>query len=710
MFELAVDLISFYSIFKNEAARRIHNTNIDRCFNEARKKNIDVEIVNTGSAFEDFYLPYMEGKTLNVDGDHMIIRNDITVCVTGEQNITKEEQWATEISKEEPLRGEKIVSQGEQSFFDTEQHNTFFKRDVLYMHQGCHKGYVFLSKEKCNDKIEHNESLMKENCFSANKFVAESRILFNPRNLVPMGSVGQMTGPAFYLNGNVCIIVNRDFVFALKCNLWPDQAREWITRKRSSNWPSEKQIKNIESSGCFIVPVASHRNSRLRDYEWRLSFSRGELELVETIPENVKLVYALLKALIKRDMKKRYLTVFASYHLKTCLLWFIERFGLKEIKQWRSEKIMHDLLEFLIAFYIDSSVPNFFVRDNNMIDHRSETEIKQCVSALYNLKRHLLLAIMNYIDICHKLPIEFDETFAGYFNSNNRKKICQLMKYNFMLMKLHYELRAVADLSCTHINDKLLQKAKHLHRTDNNIDISNVSEMGETTDDHSIDDILELLSEYLECDELSITEKSGVALGVFNLVLLGTPNLLLKKRKEKKKGDLDEYVKKCSVFVNVLHWASLKHELYANAIYEFLVEKWVNGPNFVSCGKDAFMKLLMVTFGEPTKQSKGVTGSLVRQKKDGEIFMIYRSLAYFLLSCDSQLAYVAYQGVAWVVNGTLINEFWMIIKYDHWDYNKIRAIKLVMRHEKLKDALTDKQKSYIQKIQREIDEKIETKL
>ena len=62
--------------------------------------------------------------------------------------------------------------------------------------------------------------------------------------------------------------------------------------------------------------------------------------------------------------------------------------------------------------------------------------------------------------------------------------------------------------------------------------------MGETTDDHSIDDILKLLSEYLECDELSITEKSGVALGVFNLVLLGTPNLLLKIRKEKKKETL----------------------------------------------------------------------------------------------------------------------------------------------------------------------------
>ena len=84
MFDLALDLISFYSIFKKEASRQIHNTNIDRCLNEARKKNIDVEIVNTGSAFEDLYLPYMEGYILNVDGDHMIIRNDITVCVTAE--------------------------------------------------------------------------------------------------------------------------------------------------------------------------------------------------------------------------------------------------------------------------------------------------------------------------------------------------------------------------------------------------------------------------------------------------------------------------------------------------------------------------------------------------------------------------------------------------------------------------------------------------
>lgn len=137
------------------------------------------------------------------------------------------------------------------------------------------------------------------------------------------------------------------------------------------------------------------------------------------------------------------------------------------------------------------------------------------------------------------------------------------------------------------------------------------------------------------------------------------------------------------------------------------MKKWVNGPNFISCGKEAFMKLLMVTFGEPTKQSKGVNGSLVRRNKDGEIFMIYRSLTYFLLSCDSQLAYIAYQDVAPLVNGTLINEFWMIIKYDHWDYNKIRAIKLVMTHEKLKEALKVKQKGYIQKIQREIDGKIE---
>ena len=44
---------------------------------------------------------------------------------------------------------------------------------------------------------------------------------------------------------------------------------------------------------------------------------------------------------------------------------------------------------------------------------------------------------------------------------------------------------------------------------------------------------LEVLSEYLETDNLSVTEKSGIALGVFNLVLVSCPDLAKKNREKK---------------------------------------------------------------------------------------------------------------------------------------------------------------------------------
>ena len=99
-------------------------------------------------------------------------------------------------------------------------------------------------------------------------------------------------------------------------------------------------MKEIETLGCLIVPVASHQNMLLRDYEWRLSFSGAELKLIETFTENIKLGYAILKTLIKYAMKQKRLTLFASYHLKTSLFWFTEKLGLEKLKHWNIEKFM----------------------------------------------------------------------------------------------------------------------------------------------------------------------------------------------------------------------------------------------------------------------------------------------------------------------------------------------------------------------------------
>ena len=435
----------------------------------------------------------------------------------------------------------------------------------------------------------------------------------------------------------------------------------------------------------------------MQDYEWRLSFSAAELNLINNLPENVKLGYAVVKALVKYDLKKLRLTGFASYHLKTCLLWFVEKFGLEKIKKWAVEKIMQVLLESLIRFYSESCLPNYFVRGNNMIDHRDQTEIKQCVSTLKDITGNLLQVMIDYINTHHKLLVEFDKTLTEYFNFDNNEKISQLIKYNFLLMHLYQQLRAIADPSYIHLNKQFLQKARYLHKNGDNILISKLPSLSKPNEDLSVYGILELLSEYLETDNLSVTEKSGIALSVFNLVLVSHPAWNEKNCKEKSSIEFDEYAATNSIFVDVLRWASLKHQLYADVIYEFVVKKWANGPKLVSGDEKAipFMKLLMVIFGKPTKQSKAVNGSLVKLEKDRQMFLDYRYLVSFLLFYDIDLAYILCQGIAWLMNETTLDEIWLTIQYGVWTFNKIRAIKLIMSHEELKNALTDEQRNCI---------------
>ena len=47
------------------------------------------------------------------------------------------------------------------------------------------------------------------------------------------------------------------------------------------------------------MPLASHYNARLQDYEWRFSFTATVLKLTDNLPENVKLEYAVVKVIVK---------------------------------------------------------------------------------------------------------------------------------------------------------------------------------------------------------------------------------------------------------------------------------------------------------------------------------------------------------------------------------------------------------------------------
>lgn len=142
------------------------------------------------------------------------------------------------------------------------------------------------------------------------------------------------------------------------------------------------------------------------------------------------------------------------------------------------------------------------------------------------------------------------------------------------------------------------------------------------------------------------------------------------------------------------------HELYADVIYQRVVEKGANEPNIFSQNKKsaAFKKILDVVASQLTKQSRSVTGSLLKSNKDGELLEMCSYFAVFLLCYDLELAYIAYEGVAGLFGLSPVDYIWITIKHSSWNYNKMNAIELIMAYEELKDALTDKQRIYIQNI------------
>ena len=87
MLHLALDLVSFYSVLKKDLAEEIQDFSKD--LKESCKDNPNIEIFDSGSGFEDLYLPHADGdRRVNVDADHMIIRNDIPICEIVNQGIT----------------------------------------------------------------------------------------------------------------------------------------------------------------------------------------------------------------------------------------------------------------------------------------------------------------------------------------------------------------------------------------------------------------------------------------------------------------------------------------------------------------------------------------------------------------------------------------------------------------------------------------------
>src|SRR6218665_3427335 len=187
---------------------------------------------------------------------------------------------------------------------------------------------------------------------------------------------------------DICMIT-KDSVYAISCPVWPQDAREWITRKRKNGWPSEETITAIVKSGCHLVSKPHARNPN-DDTQWRYSFSHAETILIHNYWTDVqKYIYHLLK-IIKREVVQKCggegKTFISNYYFKTLMLWACEE---KPSEFWEERNIVASVRELLLDFIeklIERNVPHYFMPANNIMDglpRKAEIDCEICSMLSY---------------------------------------------------------------------------------------------------------------------------------------------------------------------------------------------------------------------------------------------------------------------------------------------------------------------------------------
>ena len=191
----------------------------------------------------------------------------------------------------------------------------------------------------------------------------------------PRADVGEIHGPA-HLSPETVQLLPMDAVPCIRCLTWPPQAADWPTRHRNYGWPDSATVDRVVSNGCDVVPVA-HRQCRQHKWlgkcQWRLSFSRAEIVLINSWMPVQQIVYHMLRVFVKTERlteSDNYGTgTLSNYHNKTLMLWACE---LKPNSWWTDDlnlmRLCVQLLHNLAIWLKEAQCQHYFINTCNLVD------------------------------------------------------------------------------------------------------------------------------------------------------------------------------------------------------------------------------------------------------------------------------------------------------------------------------------------------------
>jgi len=188
-----------------------------------------------------------------------------------------------------------------------------------------------------------------------------------------------------------------DAVQCVRCFLWPPQADGWPSRHRNYGWPDSATVARVVSNGCDVVQVA-HRLCRqdewMKKSQFRLSFSRAEIVLLNSWTPVQQIVYHLLRVFMKTNQltesaNNSGVSTLSNYHIKTLMLWACE---LKPRSWWIDDlsfiRICIELLHTLAVWLAEARYPHYFVNMCNLVDNSFAQEMT--ASRLLLIDKHSL--------------------------------------------------------------------------------------------------------------------------------------------------------------------------------------------------------------------------------------------------------------------------------------------------------------------------------
>ena len=198
-----------------------------------------------------------------------------------------------------------------------------------------------------------------------------------------------------------CSSVSSDIVLCIFCEGWPSCAQEWYTRERF--WPDVNLVENITQGGFHIVPKSSP------DGNFRLSFSRAEIMLIEALTPLQHRVMRSFKAVVKYHQDSwspSVKSMLSSYHLKTIGFWYFEKTSLES---WSVETVVHHLvtlLEELAEALRKQHLPMYFMPKVNLlqdVDHELSFHVMEKILKLSHNFSALFEALEKHSTLCETL-------------------------------------------------------------------------------------------------------------------------------------------------------------------------------------------------------------------------------------------------------------------------------------------------------------------